>query len=328
LRAQVLYAANDDGIELPVIDITNPAFAMTVTDAEVMAMAYQYVSQLAQQTAMAPEIEAALKQSPLGRAIQEGAGSYLPGLPTYILKLGPDNLGAAESSPIDRHIVASFAALSMRMRLEDMARLVADGLDGAAASEPRRPLCMVNIAGGPASDSWNALILLRAEKPELLEGREVVIAVLDLDEKGPAFGARAVAALRKANEPLSGIDVRMRHFHYAWSDTGRLRQLLDELHASDTACAISSEGGLFEYGSDAEIVSNLEVLHAGTAGDAVVVGSVTRDSELMRIWQATHRMNIRPRTMEAFRALADEAGWRVDRVIDRPLSYDALLAKS
>jgi hypothetical protein len=120
----------------------------------------------------------------------------------------------------------------------------------------------------------------------------------------------------------------MRHFHYTWSDPGRLRQLLEELHASDTACAVSSEGGLFEYGSDAEIVSNLRVLHAGTAADAVVVGSVTRDSELMRIWKAEHRMNIRPRTMEAFGALADEAGWKVGRVIERALSYDVSLAKS
>ncbi len=310
------------------IDITNPAFAMTVTDAEVMAMAHQYLSELAQQKAMAPEIEAALKQSWLGRAIQEAAGSYLPSLPTYVLKLGPDNLGAAESSPIDRHIVASFGGLSMRMRLGDMAQLLADGLARLASSEPRRPLCMVNIAGGPAADSWNALILLRAEKPELLDGREVVIAVLDLDEKGPAFGARAVAALGQANAPLHGVDIRVRHFQYAWSDTGRLRQLLDELHASDTACAISSEGGLFEYGSDAEIVSNLGVVHAGTAADAFIVGSVTRDSELMRTWKATHRMNIRPRTMETFGALADEAGWRVDRVIERALSYDVSLAKS
>lgn len=216
MKAQVLYAAHDDGIELPVIDITNPAFAMTVTDAEVMAMARQYVSELAQQRAIAPEVEAALKQSPLGRAIQEAAGSYLPSLTTYVLKLGPDNLGAAESSPIDRHIVASFGGLSMRMRLEDMARLLAGGLAKSAASEPRRPLCMVNIAGGPAADSWNALILLRAEKPELLDGREVVIAVLDLDEKGPAFGARALAVLRKADAPLSGLDIRMRHLEGNW----------------------------------------------------------------------------------------------------------------
>ena len=290
-------------------------------------MAHRYIADLAQQKAMAPEMEAALRGSQLGRALQDATGSYLPGLPTYILKLGPDNLGAAESSPIDRHIVASFAALAIRVRVEDMARLLADGLAGAAASEPRRPLCMVNIAGGPASDSWNALILLRCEQPELLERREVAIAVLDLDEKGPAFGARAVTALGGADAPLHGVEIRVRHFPYEWSDTARLRQLLDELHTRDAACAISSEGGLFEYGSDAEIVSNLGVLHEGTAGDAIVVGSVTRDSELMRTWQGMHRMNIRPRTMEAFRGLAAEAGWRVDRVIERALGYGVSLAK-
>jgi hypothetical protein len=327
LPTRILYAAHDDGRDLAVIDVTNPAFAVTVTDAELAAMTDRHLVELAQQAQMAPAVHAALQQSELGRAIAAASDGFLGCLPTYLLKLGPENLGAWETSPIDRHIAASFPALALRMRVQDMARLLADGLAGVVAAEPRRRVCLVNIAGGLAADSWNALLLLHTEQPELLDRRAVMIAVLDRDEQGPAFAARAVAALCGPGAPLSGLDIRLEHFQYEWSDTERLRQLLGDLHAADAACAISSEGGLFEYGSDAEIVANLGVLQACTAPDAVVVGSVTRDGALMRAAQILHRISIRPRTIEAFRGLVEEAGWRVEQVIERPLSYHVLLAK-
>ena len=94
-----------------------------------------------------------------------------------------------------------------------------------------------------------------------------------------------------------------------------MRQELEDLHATDAARVISSEGGLFEYGSDAEIVVNLEKLHVGTAPDASIVGSVTRDGEPVRSSQTASRVAIRPRAIEAFRYLAKHAGWTVERVI-------------
>jgi hypothetical protein len=329
LNAQILYAANQDGIDLAVIDITNPAFRVVVTDEEIAAMADRHLIELPQQmAAMAtPEFQEAVQQSQLLRSLRAASGGFLRWLPTYVMKLGPENLGAAETSPIDRRILASFPALAIRIRLQDVARLLADGVATMLEARPQRPLCFVNIAGGPASDSWNTLIVLQAERPGLLAGRDVVIAVLDLDETGPAFGARAVAALCKPGAPLSGLDIAMRHVPYGWSETSRLAQALEELHADEAACAISSEGGLFEYGTDAEVVANLRVLHAGTAADAVVVGSVTRESELMRISQKAHGILLHPRTLEAFRALVAEAGWMVERAIERPMSYQVSLAK-
>lgn len=326
LTPRILYAAHEGGIDLAVVDITHPAFAIAVTDDELAAMADRHIVELAQQRVMAPAIQQALEQSHIGRSLRAASGSYLAGMPTYILKLGPENLGAAETSPVDRHIAASFPAFALRVRLQDMARLLANGLAGMRL-DACRPVELINIAGGPASDSWNALILLQAERPGLLAGREVVIAVFDLDETGPAFGQRALAALRTPGAPLNGLDVAVRHVRYGWSDASRLRQALDELHAGEAACAISSEGGLFEYGTDAEIVANLAALHAGTAADAVVVGSVTRESDLMRVSQSLHGILVHPRTIETFRALAAQAKWTVERVIERPLSYHVLLVK-
>jgi hypothetical protein len=326
LNTRILYAAHDGGIDLAVVDITNPAFTVVVKDDEIAAMAGRHTVELAQQKAMGQAIQEALQQSQIGRSLQAASGSYLAGMPTYILKLGPENLGAAETNPIDRHIAASFPALALRIRLQDMARLLADGLAGMSIDPPRQ-VRFINIAGGPASDSWNALILLQAERPEVLEGRKIGIAILDLDEAGPAFGRRAVVALCAPGAPLSGLDIAMQHVSYAWSDANRMRPILQELNAREAACAISSEGGLFEYGSDAEVVANLTVLDAETGPDAIVVGSVTRESELMRASQSVHRILLQPRTMERFRTLAAEAGWVVKRSIERPLSYHVLLAK-
>jgi hypothetical protein len=326
VNTRILYAAHDGGIDLAVVDITNPAFSVVVTDDEIAAMADRHIVELAQQKAMASVIQEALQQSQIGRSLQAASGSYLAGMPTYVLKLGPENLGAAETNPIDRHIAASFPALALRIRLQDMARLLADGLAGMGP-DPQRQVRLINIAGGPASDSWNALILLQAERPEMLDGREILIAVLDLDEAGPAFGRRAVLALRAPGAPLTGLDIAVRHVPYAWSETDRMRDILRELNTREATCAISSEGGLFEYGSDAEVVANLTVIDAETGADAIVVGSVTRESELMRASQSVHRILLQPRTMDRFQTLAAEAGWAVKRAIERPLSYHVSLAK-
>ena len=100
------------------------------------------------------------------------------------------------------------------------------------------------------------------------------------------------------------------------------------MHATDAACAASSEGALFEYGSDTEIVANLEVLHAGTAADAIIVGSVTRDGEPLRALHTSGRAATHPRTREAFRSLAEQAGWSVQHVIERPFSDNVRLVKT
>jgi hypothetical protein len=334
MRTDVLYATTEEGVKHAVIDVTNPAFAVSATDAELAAMAEQYILESGKQQEIPAALREALRNSMLGRGLMAATGTFLDGMSTYLLKLGPENLGA-EASPIDRRIAASFPASTARLRLQDMARLLADGLALIGTAEPQRTMLLVNIGGGPGSDSWNALIVLNcrlraglhSEKAELLAGQRVVIAVMDLDRHGPAFGGRAIEALRADGAPLGGWNIALRHFNYDWSDAGQLRGPLEELRAREAICGISSEGGLFEYGSDAEIVSNLSALHAGTAGDAIVVGSVTREGRPVRASLIGNRVSTRPRTMEAFRVLAGQAGWMVQEVIERPFSYNVRLVK-
>ena len=322
-----VYATTDEGLSLPVVDVTAPAFSVRVSDAELDAMAEQFLQESASRPEMPPAVREVLARSILGKTLMAAAGTFLSGLHTYLLKLGPEHLNDPFTD-IDRRIAASFPGFTTRIRLQDMARLIADGLKPILAADARRPLCLINVAGGPAADSWNALIHLHREDPPLLVGRPIVIAVLDLDDRGPQFGERAVAALGASSGPLSGLSIGFRYLPYDWSQTDRLRSRLDDLRAGDHACAISSEGGLFEYGTDEVVAANLAQLHAGTPADAFVVGSVTRDNAATRASLAASRVPTQPRTLEAFQQLAFGAGWVTDRALERPFTYNGRLAKA
>jgi hypothetical protein len=82
-----------------------------------------------------------------------------------------------------------------------MAQLMADILFPALLTEPRRALHFINIAGGPAIDSLNALLLLQKKDPVILARRETTIHVLDQDNMGPEFGAAALASLSQEAAP-------------------------------------------------------------------------------------------------------------------------------
>jgi hypothetical protein len=159
-------------------------------------------------------LQAMRESSILMRATTDAADSVLPGIATYLFKLGPANLGDGYASDLDRAIAAGITPLSMRLRLRHMARALADGLAPMLSSRPG-PLQIVNIAGGPAGDALNALILLWKERRELL-CRPVSIHVLDTDAAGPGFGARALEALRGAGAPLEGLNATLLHVPYDW----------------------------------------------------------------------------------------------------------------
>jgi len=325
MRQEVLYARTGDGLNVPIVDVTNPAFRIDPSEQELAALTGQFVSETTARQDVPPQLLAALQRSVLGRGLMAARGTFLSGMHTYLMKLGPDSLwdGAEQ---IDRRIAASFPAFTNRLRVQDMARLLANGI-AAAAPAAGRALTFVNIAGGPAADSWNALLLLRAERPDLVAGHPIIIAVLDPDNDGPAFGASALARLRDEGGPLVGLDLTFSHLPLPWSDATALRRELETLGARSTFCAASSEGGLFEYGSDEEIAAALTTLNAGTAADAVVVGSVTREGEATRASHRGAEVAVRPRTLGAFGALVKDAGWVIERTLERPLSYHVLMVK-
>jgi hypothetical protein len=325
MRQDVLYARTGDGLNVPIVDVTNPAFRIDPSEQELAALTGQFLGEAQARQEVPPQLMAARQRSVLGRGLMAARGTFLSGMHTYLMKLGPDSLweGAEE---IDRRIAASFPAYTNRLRVQDMARLLADGIL-AAAPAAGRALSFVNIAGGPAADSWNALLVVRAERPDLLTGRRIVVAVLDPDSEGPSFGASAFERLHEAGRPLAGLDLTFDHRPLPWSDAATLRGELEALGARDGCCAASSEGGLFEYGTDEEIVNALTALAGGTAADAMMAGSVTREGEATRASHRGAEVAVRPRTLESFRALVMKAGWTIARTIERPLSYHVLMVK-
>lgn len=325
MKPGIFYATANDGATLPIIDVTHPAFAVAISDSELAEKIAQFVADAPRRARMSPELVEALKRSTLGSGLMAASGSFLSGLNTYRFKLGPEQFG--EEEVMDRAIAASAPALSMRLRLQDMARFLADGLAKILSGDPTRPIVFINIAGGPAPDTWNALIHMQAAHPHLLADREIRLAVLDLDHQGPAFGRSALEALCADSGPLSGVKIQHRHLRYDWTETERLPEILSALNADKSACAISSEGGLFEYGSDEEIVANLRQLRAATPPDAFIAGTVTRDGEVIRAAHSNSVVKVRPRTLDAFRNLAAAGGWAIDQVLERPMSYNLALVK-
>lgn len=320
----VLRVKAAEDLVLPIVDVTNPAFALSLTTDELAAMEAQYVRESPQSQNVSPEMRAALASSRLGSGLMAARGTFLSGLNTYLLKLGPENL-PADFHPIDRRIAGSFPATTARLRLQDMAALLTDGLADALASDPRRPLHFINIAGGPGADSWNTLIRLRGID-EALADREITVSVLDLDDQGPDFGGRALEALQSEGAPLDGLHVHFHRRRYDWSESAELRDLLGPFDLRAPLCAVSSEGGLFEYGSDEEIAANLSVLREMTPDDTIVAGSACRESESTRA-HAGIGVTLRPRTREAFQQLVEGSGWRVDALIERPFNDNLRLKR-
>lgn len=330
-RAGIFYARAPSGVELPIIDVTHPAFAVSLSADEQRTRVDAFMRESQPFHKLPPLLRRPLlrfllRGSLLARAMSSTGSSYLSGMNTYLFKLGPDNLNLPDITPIDRKIAASLPAFAMRLRVCDIARLLADSartaLEGVAAE---RPLHLLNIAGGPAIDSLNALILLNRERPDLLTGRQIEVVVLDLDTDGPEFGARALRVLLAPGAPLGGREVRFRRVHYDWSNPTDLVPVLEEARAAHAVTLASSEGGLFEYGSDEQIVANLGTLRVGTGAGFALVGSVTRADAPMQRLRSSSSVPTRPRGLAVFSALIEPSGFSVERALERPFSDHVVL---
>jgi hypothetical protein len=323
--AGLRYAFAENGLELPVIDLAHRAFglappkagALEPVDIErLMAEALEDLRKRERIPAFAQALMARLlgRGSILAREIVASRGSYMSGLGTYLVKLGPENLGSGYASAVDRRIAASLPCLNARLRLSDTVRLLAESLLEPLEAGPGRPIVLIAIAGGPASDSLNALMALRRERPALLEGRKLRIFVLDCDRAGPAFGSASLSALLAEGGALEGLDAAMIRVAYDWDEASTLGVVARDAADAGAITAASSEGGLFEYG-------NLKALASGPAGISVI-GTLSRDDGPARILNEASgtAIRIRLRGSGEFEALLRSGGWALVREIDTPLS--------
>lgn len=313
----VFYAFTEEGVELPVIDITHPAFALAEPGAEeANAMAKKAEADQEKHNRLPALVRKTMLwfmsgKSVLMRGLLGASGGFLSSMTTYLMKLGPDNLGQRYAGKIDRAIAASLPAFSARLRLQDTARLLADGIAPWLAAQPKRDLHFVNIAGGPCLDDLNALLLLRRDQYERIANRRIIIHVLDLESAGPLFGGRALEALLAPGAPLAGLKIEMEYIPYNWSQPEKLPGCLNGIDMGRAVVGVSSEGGLFNYGTDAEIAGNLKALHALTPPETVLVGTLTPKFRPGQAFNTMSGLQTIPRELDEFEHLAGQSGWKV-----------------
>ena len=322
-------AKTREGYDLPVIDFTNPRFAVPEGPEAARALHDAFVASERRRRFIPPFImrmilRSAAKKSRLIRALFATDAGFLDGLSTYVMKLGVDNLVPPYDGPLDRRLAASPHVGLLRLRMQQTARLLADGLVAELERECGAALNLINIGGGPALDSVNALILLNRGRPDLLR-RPITIHVLDSAQDGPFFGANALAALKQAGRPLHGLDVAWAHRAYDWNEPAALARLVGDLASAGGLIAASSEGALFEYGSDAAIVANLTALRGNQRGARLVAGSVTPADDVRRRMIAETGFKLVPRGVAGFAPLAARAGFRIAQVENAMVSDQVLL---
>lgn len=365
------YALTADGLELPVIDIARPAFSLEPSEAEIAAAIEGALRDLdARAAAPAASRESFLaalqRESRLAREIGCARDGIVGGLGTYMLKLGPSNLGPW-AGDLDRAIASSLPCLSARLRLRDCARLLASSLRSPLSARPGADLVLVDIAGGPVSSTLNAILELRRGAGELLANRRVRILVLDRDSEGPAFGARCLEALRSSGGALEGLDIALDYLAFDWRDPAALGRILREAAGprsaakpastsalapkgrnapgSATACggatgpaaltapaapaasvlALVSEGGLVDYGADAEVVAVLSEAAAIVPGDAVFVGTASRPDGGAGRMNGEGGIGIVLRGLEDVSRIAQDSGWLLGASLEEPLARSFVL---
>ena len=110
---------------------------------------------------------------------------------------------------------------------------------------------------------------------------------------------------------------------YDWNDTAPLARLLAGLAARGAIIAASSEGGLFEYGTDDAVVANLTAL--ARAGVPIVAGSVTSSSDVRKRMIAQTRFRLFARGLEGFAPLAERSGYAIAESRTAVVSEQVLL---
>jgi hypothetical protein len=142
---------------------------------------------------------------------------------------------------------------------------------------PGKELCFINIGGGAASDNINAVILILEENQSLLNERKIEINLLEVDSDSPDFAKSCIEALKASEGHFHNLDITLKHIKYNWANTEELVNILSAKKDSIMMC--TSEGGLFEYGSDGEIISNLNSIYDNSPDDTRISATLIHDRD-------------------------------------------------
>jgi len=320
------YAFTLNGVELPVLDTTHPLFLSSIDEVKLKEM-LRKSEKTADKTAekfnnMPFYIKKFLAKRSfiMSELLQEsGDNAFLTGLSTLMLKLGPNLIGNGRKRFLDRLSSKGIGGIVLRMRVRDISKCLAKSMIPLLERSPGKKICFINIAGGAASDSINALFLIQQENPALLNNRTIQINVLDIDTYGPSFADRCIAALKAPGNRFNDLSISFKHIHYDWNYTEKLEELLSERKEWLQIC--SSEGGLFEYCSDEVITQNLNTIYNNSADDIVIVGSLLHDIKIVDagiIAALKISTSIKPRFLglEGLKSIINKNKWKLDSLTE------------
>jgi hypothetical protein len=323
---EISYAFTSNGIELAVLDITNPNF-ISCTDEQTLRKMLPYVQKNAEKNAgKFNKIPDFIKKFLAKRSFtmaellqKDGESEFASGITTLMMKLGPKLIGKGKKRFWDRQVSKGFGALVIRIRVRDLSNCLADAMIPMLRKHPGKDLCLINIAGGTASDSINALILAQKEDPACLKNRKIEINVLDIDISGPEFAHSSLMALKEQGGRFCDLDISFRHIKYDWNNTEKLEELLTARKNWMQVC--SSEGGLFEYGSDEVIIRNLNALQSQANDEVVVAGTLLRDKESIDAGMLAALQistNFKPRLLgkEGFKRITETNNWKIRSITE------------
>ena len=328
--AGISYAFTENGIELPVLDITHPLFLKSINE-EVLDTMIKEIRQKGDERADSfSRIPSFIKNFMARRSyimagfmLKDTEDTYLSGMSTLMMKFGPGLIGRGGGKFFDRLGSKAFGAILLRMRVRDICKLQADILEAQLMNEKNKNLCFISIAGGAACDSINALITVLKKDPSLLKDREIEINVFDIDRFGPSFAKNCVESLKSPGNYFSGLNISFNHFYYNWNDTAILKDFL--VRRKEWFTIASSEGGLFEYASDEDIIKNLNVLHDNSQKNMKIVGSAIRDVNTVDpgILASMKLTNIKARLLgkEGLKKTLNDTNWAIENIMENNPRY-------
>jgi hypothetical protein len=319
------YVFTENGVELPVLDITHPLFISSIDEdklKEMLKKAEKTAEKTAEKLNNLPAFLMkflAKRSFTMAELLQhKGDNAFLSGVSTLMLKLGPGLIGKGRKRFLDSLASRGIGGIVLRMRVRDLSKCQAKALIPILRKLPDKNLCMINIAGGAASDTINTLFLILQEDPLLLKNRKIEIYVLDIDSFGPAFAAECISVLKSPAGQFNNLDISFRHIQYDWNNPTLLNKLLSERKEWLITC--SSEGGLFEYCSDEVIEKNLDSLFNKSNSELVITGSLLHNIENVDagiIASLKISANIKPRFL-GLEGLKNICGkyWTIESIIE------------
>lgn len=329
------YVLADNGIELPVLDITHPQFLSSIDEDHLDEVSKASIQKMLAMGQMSDAQKGTyyaqlLKSYIFGPVFVSGPGAnFMSGMSTYVYKLGPNLIGGGPDREFDRTASMDIGGVAMRMRIRDLCRLQAGALIPQLEASPQKSLCFVNIAGGAASDSINTLVLIHQENPTLLRSRKIEIHVLDIDPVGPQFALGCIEAFKTPGRHFHGLDIACHHTAHDWKDAEGLVPLLSNREDCIVMCA--SEGGLFEYGTEEDIIRNLDVLYDHSPDGTRIAGTIVHERNKVHATvpalAKASNAGLRFLGVSGLTGLLENTGWRLERVQEENPIYAVFTLK-